>query len=324
MTRTSLKTHVLLMLVVFLTAGTPAFAQIDLGGNWAGRVHEDSQERSLGPDLVDYLGLPLNADGRARALRYSQSQLSLPERQCLYYAPHYLFFEPAGIKIWSETDPTSGRVVAWIINGIGDRSPITIWMDGRPHPSANALHDFGGFTTGVWEGNTLTTYTTHFKEGYLRRNGVPSSDAATLTMHLSRHEDLLTITGILDDPVYLTRPHIVSRSWQLNPRANFNPVGGLCTPEAEVASLQGDGVVPHYLPGENPFAAEMARRYNLPAQALLGGEETMYPEYRKRLKDAYVAPAVCVRYCCGWDAAFPNLATGIRCITDGTGKESGP
>src|SRR5262245_34310863 len=88
---------------------TPALAQVDLGGSWVSRQHEDWEERGPGPEVVDYLGLPINAEARARALRYSTSALSLPERQCLYYPPHYVVIGPQGLRIWADTDPTSGR-----------------------------------------------------------------------------------------------------------------------------------------------------------------------------------------------------------------------
>ena len=52
---------------------------------------------------------------------------------------------------------------------------MRIWMDGRPHPSQYALHTRSGFTTGAWEGNTLVTYTTHMKAGFLRKTGAPSA-----------------------------------------------------------------------------------------------------------------------------------------------------
>jgi hypothetical protein len=35
---------------------------------------------------------------------------------------------------------------------------------------------------------------------------------------------------------------------------------------------------------------ELTERLNIPLEAVLGGPETMYPEYRKRLKDKYVPP----------------------------------
>ena len=60
-----------------------------------------------------------------------------------------------------------------------------------------------------------------------------------------------------------------------------------------------EGVVPHYLPDKNPFLGEMTRLYNIPLEAVLGGSETMYADYRKKLKDKYVAPERCTRYCGG-------------------------
>src|SRR2546430_5002359 len=70
-----------LLLLAALLVGAPVRAEIDLSGNWVSREHEDWQDRTPGPEIVDYSGLPLNADGRARALSYSTSALSQPERQ---------------------------------------------------------------------------------------------------------------------------------------------------------------------------------------------------------------------------------------------------
>ncbi len=294
---------------------TPLFAEVDLAGNWDQRWHEDYIEIAPGPEVVDYLGLPLNDQGRAKALSYSASMLSLPERQCMYYSPEYLLGGPFRIKIWSEADPVTGKTVAWKISGTIDRAPLTIWMDGRPHPSENAPHPFTGFTTGVWEGDVLTTYTTHIKAGYLRRNGTPLSDRATLTEHIIRHGDTLTIIGITEDPVYLTEPFVLSRSWRLNPDIQIPPTLAGCTPVVEVPRLSGgDQTVPHFLPERNPFTDEVTKRYNIPVEAVLGGAQTMYPEYRKKLKDKYVIPEKCVRYCCGWTPRSGGTA-GLGCIT---------
>jgi len=35
-----------------------------------------------------------------------------------------------------------------------------IWMDGRTHPPEYAVHIWQGFSTGKWEGNILTIFTT--------------------------------------------------------------------------------------------------------------------------------------------------------------------
>ena len=86
---------------------------------------------------------------------------------------------PFGLKIWSDTEPAKGTTVAFTIGAWEDRAPITIWMDGRPHPSEYAEHTRGGFTTGRWDGDTLVAYTTHMKAGFLRKNGPPMSDQGT-------------------------------------------------------------------------------------------------------------------------------------------------
>ena len=60
-----------------LAIAAPAAAQTELAGSWAARNNEDALERAGGPYAVDYAGLPLNDEGRARALAYSGDILSM-------------------------------------------------------------------------------------------------------------------------------------------------------------------------------------------------------------------------------------------------------
>lgn len=250
-------------------------------------------ERIAGPLPDDWTGVPFNAAGRAKALSYSQSVISMPERTCWFYTQWQLAMGPFGLRIQSQTDPLSGKIVAWTIGGWEDRAPMTIWMDGRPHPSKDAPHDQTGFTTGVWNGDVLTAYTTHMKSGYLRRNGGPISDEATLTTTFLRHGDLLTLVLALGDPVFLTEPYIITRSYVLTP----TPVAATGPPC--IVGYEGvpEGKVPHYLPGKNPFANEMDRVYHVPREASLGGAETMYPEFRDQLKSKFTIPPACKSNC---------------------------
>lgn len=295
--------------VALLAFGTPAAAQIDLAGTWASRLHEDWMDRWPGPDVGDFAGLPLNDDGRARALNYSPSRLALLERQCLYYGPTYTVIGPFGLKIWSESEPVTGRVISWNMSGAVDKTPRTVWMDGRPHPPAEAMRTFSGFSTGVWRGHTLVVTTTHMKASPLRRNGPMTSDQATMTEYFVRHGDLLTVSALIDDPANISEPHFISRTYQLDPTLQLNVYPAPCTPGVEAPGL-GAGAVPHYLPGQNPFVNEMPRRYGLPLEAAMGGAETLYPEFRKTLQGRYTPPASCGRYCCGWAGANTGNAAG--------------
>jgi hypothetical protein len=61
------------------------------------------------------------------------------------------------------------------------------------------------------------------------------------------------------------------------------------------------------------------RTYNIPSEAALGYAETLYPEYRKKLKNLYVPPASCGRYCCGWveREGLPGGAPNLTCNDGG-------
>ena len=216
---------------------------------------------------MDYIGIPLNAEGRTRALSYNESQLAMIERQCEGWPPFYFVQGPFGLKIWSETEPIKGATISWTIGAWEDRAPITIWMDGRPHPSKYAEHMRGGFTTGTWEGTTLVAYTTHMKAGFIRKNGPPSSDQATMTSRFYRHGDILTVLAVVDDPIYLAEPQIISKSFQLT-AAPMSPIGPPCVSGFEGRKAQ-EGV-PHYAPEKNPFVDELTKLFHLPREAVLG------------------------------------------------------
>jgi hypothetical protein len=266
----------------------------------AGGFVEDANERANGPGLVEYMGIPVNAEGRARALAYDAAILGVPEHVCMRHPSTYSFWGPAqpGIRIESELDANLD-VIAYRVAGTFRRADRTVWMDGRPHPSKYAPHTWAGFTTGQWQGSTLVTRTTHIKWGWVRRNGVPSSDQAEVVTYYTRNENVLTVTWIVYDPVYLTEPFIKSADFIAAPggtaTATFQVEGpdrapgrfgstyAQCLAREEIARPDLH-YVPHYLEGQNPFIGEEARRLGIPTEATLGGADTALPEYRDKLK----------------------------------------
>jgi hypothetical protein len=307
-----------------LAVGGPASAQIELSGAYSTHMHEDYIERGPGSFMGDYTGMPLTDDGRAKALSYTSNQPGTYERQCLAQSAGIFQYRPRGIQIEKELDD-SGAVAAWVITGDNLRGAIRIWMDGRPRPSPNAAHTEGGFGTGKWEGDTLTARLTHLKSAWIRRGvGIPGSDRSTFTLHITRHDDLLTIMTIQADPVYLTEPHVVSRVWRFDPRGNQTR-SGVCVTANLIPYLEGTGLVPHYPPGQNPEEDYMVRTFNVPKEAAMGYAETLYPEYRKTIRDTYVPPADCWTrapgYCCAWieRQGLPGGAPNLTCNDGGFG-----
>jgi hypothetical protein len=127
----------------------------------------------------------------------------------------------------------------------------------------------------------LTIRATHLKEGYLRRNGLPRSDKATLTEHWIRNGDFLTVVTVINDPVYLTEPFIRTTDYELNLGQNIPPYP--CGIVQEIDRPAGE--IPHYLPGANPYQSEFAVRHGIPVEATRGGAETMYPDFMQKLRN---------------------------------------
>ena len=274
-----------------LTAAS-AFAQIDLAGEWAPRFHEDQPERIPGPEIGDYLGLPITNEARMRADAWDASLLTLPEHQCKPHPSDYGPRGPANIRIWKEVDTATQQTIAWHTHISWQAPERTIWMDGRPHPGPNAPHTWQGFSTGVWQGDILVVTTTHLKTGWIRRNGVPRSDRATLTEHWIRHGNALTLVSIVHDPVYLTEPFVRTTDFEMDLHQQIDPYP--CEAVEEVPRPQG--YVPHHLPGTNPFLTEFPAAHKLTGGPERGGANTMYANgYEPTVRQTALAPAIVVQ-----------------------------
>src|SRR5262245_40083349 len=105
--------------VVFgILASLPAAAQVEITGSWAARNHEFLPGGGI---PVDFTGVPLNDEARIRALSYSQSQLSMIERQCQGWPAFYIAQGPFGLNIRRDTDPIKGSVISYTIAAWEDR-----------------------------------------------------------------------------------------------------------------------------------------------------------------------------------------------------------
>jgi hypothetical protein len=267
-------------------SGANANAQVDLSGEWGQKIHEDAPERGAGPNIGDYTGYPINDRARLQADSWDAGKWTLEEHQCEPHPADYAVRGPGSMRIWADMDPTTREITAWHTNIMWMNPERTIYMDHRQHPSDYAPHTWGGFSTGEWVGDMLKVYTTHLKEGWLRRNGLPRSEKATMTEFFNRHGDYLTVVTIIKDPVFLTEPVIRTSNWVLHP--GYLPTAQFCVPAKE--SERPFGSVPHHLPGTNPWLDEYAINNGFPIPALRGGAETMYPEYQDKLAAMPVPP----------------------------------
>lgn len=265
-----------LILLLVMLAGVPAFAQIDFAGEWATTT---SPQRSLSAVPGDWFGIPMNDAARTRAETWSESVQTLPEWQCRPHGAGYITMGASPLKIFKEIDPVSRELVAYHTEFLRTvDNPI--YMDGRPHPPEYAPHTWAGFSTGEYIGNMLKITTTHIKEGYLERNGIPNSDLMTATQYWIRNEDYLTWVIVFYDPVYLTEPLIRSTEFRVNLQTQMAAYP--CDVVEEVDRPKG--TVPHFLPGKNEYLNDFTKKLGLQEQLIWAGSETMYPEFRSKIK----------------------------------------
>jgi len=249
----------------------------DFSGEW---TVVRSQDNSENPWVGDFFGLPLNANGLARAETWDASLLSLPEYQCRPHGWAYIYRGPTQLRISKEVDPYSREIVAYQPEW-HQSTNMPVFLDGREPPPPEAAHSWGGFSTGTWEGDMLRIETSHLKEDYIRRDGAMATDEATVTTWWIRHGDILTWVNIIHDPTYLSEPLIRSSEYRLT-------VNSLVPPHPCTSVFEGleKGHVPHFLLGENPFLKDIRARYGVASDAPTGGVETMYPEYEAKLQNS--------------------------------------
>jgi hypothetical protein len=290
------------LVLLIATASHSVLAQVDITGLWRPLARNQDGSGMIG----DAAGVPLSDAGHARAESWSPDDFDTAEWACRPHAWDYSLEGPLSqMRIWSDLDPAFQRPIAIHGHLNQQEQETTIWMDGRPHPPANALHTWSGFSTGEWDGDILVVTTTHLKEAYIRRSGLMRSDKAVVRTRWRRIGNFLQATSILYDPVLMSEPYIrTTMTWVNDPNLVVAPYP--CEEATEVAIPRG--TTPHYLPGQSLLPGlnpKMPDRFGTPYQARLGGPETMYPEYIAKMK------------------AFPRLVAPPGAPTGGRGAQQG-
>jgi hypothetical protein len=265
-------------LLTALVTSRPAFAQMDFAGEWAPVQDEDN---TGDPHTGEFIGIPMSRAGSLRAQAWNASLYTLLEWQCRPHGATYISRGPSQLRIWKEIDPSSRAITAYHAEWLRTMD-TAYYMDGRSRPPDLAPHTWAGFSTAEFIGEALKITTTHLKEDYYRRNGVPASDRATLTQYWLRRGEYLTWVTIAYDPVYLTEPMIRSSEYRWAPNQQMAPYP--CNPVDEID--RPHSVVPHYLPGTNPFLSEFGEKYRIPTEVTMGGAASMYPEAARKVERA--------------------------------------
>jgi hypothetical protein len=207
-----------------------AKAPIDLTGYWVSIVSEDWRYRMVTPTKGDYQGVPMNPEARKVADAWDPDADQNAGQACKSYGAPAILRVPGRLHITWQDDQT--------LKLDTDAGTQTRLFRFEPGTGEKPAASWQGDSDAKWEAlvagtqgavapksGWLKVTTKNLRPGYLRKNGVPYSEAATLTEYfdlgtLPSGDRVIVVTSVLDDPKYLTQPFIVSTQFKQQPSAS--------------------------------------------------------------------------------------------------------
>jgi hypothetical protein len=133
---------------------------------------------------------------------------------------------------------------------------------------------------GKWEGDVLTVETTHPEDRLHPSQRITAQRPRRPARALHRNGDVLTWISIVNDPAYLTEPYIKSRNFYQGPGLSGDVVS-VFGRRGSRSPRRRDPALPAR---HEPVPAGVRRALSRSVRRDTRGAETMYPEYRGRLK----------------------------------------
>ena len=200
----------------------------DLTGYWVSVVAEHWHLRMMVPPKGDVTMLPVNAEGRRITSTWDPAKDEAAGEACRSYGAPTIMRVPGRLHITWVDDNTLK-----IDTDAGTQTRLLHFEAGRAGGAGGASAAAGqapswqGYSVATWrrpvrmdqQGNKnagdLRVVTTRLRSGYLRKNGVPYSENATVEEFFDAFAEpngdtWLVIDTIVTDPTYLTQPYVNS------------------------------------------------------------------------------------------------------------------
>ena len=191
---------------------------MDLTGYWVSYVTENWRYRMVTPAKGEYRRIPSSRAALPIIDAWDPAADERAGNQCKSYGAGNIMSVPGRLHItWQDADTLKIET---------DAGTQTRLFHFAPRTGTTSQASWQGDSTATWEpaadGGSLRVVTSNLRAGYLRKNGVPYSERATVTEHfdltpLADNGKLLLVTTIVDDPVYLTGPYVVSPHFKKEP-----------------------------------------------------------------------------------------------------------
>jgi hypothetical protein len=193
------------------SGAAPAVTRPDLSGYWQlSRKQQPDQAlvAQIAPNtaMLDdvgateyepghYGGLKVKPQALAAAMKWTPRDDMTVSNACKPPSIVYAMQGPFPLEIYQGTEFIIFKLEYYDLIRI-------VFMDGRPHPPADAPHTKMGHSIGRWEGSTLVVDTTHLQSSTITNNGLNHSDKAHVIERFRLSEDGTTLlaTQEFEDP----------------------------------------------------------------------------------------------------------------------------
>jgi len=202
-------------------------APIDLTGYWVSYVTENWRYRMVTPAKGEYRRIPSSRAALPLINAWDPVADERAGNQCKSYGAGAIMTVPGRLHItWQDADTLRLET---------DAGTQTRLFRFSPRP-ASSSRSWQGDSAATWEpaagGGSLRVVTSNLRAGYLRKNGVPYGERATVTEHfdvapladpgtgapgVANVGRLLLVTTIVEDPEYLTGPYVFSPHFKKEP-----------------------------------------------------------------------------------------------------------
>jgi len=223
-------------------------APIDITGYWVSIVTEDWRWRMMTPAKGDYASVPINDEGRRVADTWNLSKDEAAGLACKPYGIGNIMRMPGRMHITWQDDRTlkaefdagtQTRLLHLEKPAAGSKPGEKTWQgysagewqvagqtievdrNGIPQAGGGGGRGRGRGRGAPPVGGSLFVTTSNFRDGYLRKNGVPYSANATITEYFDKvgpepnGDVILLVRTVVEDSKYLQMPFITSTHFKL-------------------------------------------------------------------------------------------------------------
>ena len=206
-----------------------AAAPFDPTGYWSSLITQNWRLRMVPPAKGDYIGIPISAAGKKAADAWDQAKDQAAGNQCKAYGAPGLTNLPTHLRMTWQDDHTLR-----VDTDYGTQTRLLHF--GNWTPPEPRRRSWQGNSVAVWASRRggrggapsaryLRITTADLLSGYLRKNGVPYDENASLLEYVDLFKEpngaaIIVWTAVVDDSVNLETPYIISSQFTKQPDAS--------------------------------------------------------------------------------------------------------